>query len=422
MEKSPQALTTNVTAPAELSRFKRVVLPSLFLLVAMFNSTLVVVGLKELIIDRLSGTVTDASLFFSIEMIAYVLFAPVWGLLSDRLGVRRNLIVAGFLASGLLYAAFTAVSSVEVLLVLRFLQGAFAVMGWSTLMALVLDQASEAERGRDLGIMGGALILGVSLGVPAGGSVASRYGDLAPLWLAAALFAALAIGSLGLRDSLERRPRPGWRDILSSATRSPGLLLPYLFHFADRYTVGFVVVLLPLYLESLGAAEPALRGRYLATFLLPFALLQVITGRLSDRLGPYVPLFVGSALYGSALCLVGYAGLFELWWVMLALGVLASIMFPPAIALTAAFSEPGARGGAMGGFNLAGSLGFAVGPLAGAWAYERWGYGPAFVLAGIVEIACCVLALALLWCRGVGPKAAPGNVGGEAGAGGVGPA
>jgi len=52
----------------------------------MLNLTLIVAGLRELVIDELGGTSRDAGLFFSIEMAAYIVFAPLWGLLSDRLG------------------------------------------------------------------------------------------------------------------------------------------------------------------------------------------------------------------------------------------------------------------------------------------------------------------------------------------------
>ena len=58
-----------MTLPASAAAsFRRgVLLPCLMLLGAMFNLTLVVAGLKELVIDELGGTIGDASLFFSIE-------------------------------------------------------------------------------------------------------------------------------------------------------------------------------------------------------------------------------------------------------------------------------------------------------------------------------------------------------------------
>jgi DHA1 family tetracycline resistance protein-like MFS transporter len=377
--------------------FKAVVLPSLFLLVSMLNLTLIVAGLKELVIDELKGTAHQASLFFSIEMAAYIVFAPLWGLLSDRAGRRKPLVVAGFLLTAPLYWAYSLVQDVTSLLLLRFVQGACSVMGWSTLMAMVLDNTDDARRGRYMGLMGGSLILGVSLGAPIGGYLSRYLGPRAPLEIAALLFLLLGLGSLALVESPRVRARASLGEIFGTLRSRPRLLLPFAFHFVDRYTVGFFVVLFPLYLGTLGVTDPAVRGRYLALFLLPFALLQYWTGRISERTGAYLPLFWGSLLYGAVLCFVGYAGLQLLWFVMVALGVLASIMFPPALALTGSLADARTRGSAMGGFNLFGSLGFAIGPVVGAWAYDQRGFGFAFLLAGALEIA--VVVGAFLWLR-----------------------
>jgi MFS family permease len=384
-------------APQAMPGFgKRVLLPSLFLLVSMLNLTLIVAGLKELVIDELRGSARDASLFFSIEMAAYILFAPLWGVLSDRAGRRKPLVVAGFLLTAPLYWAYALVQDVTSLLLLRFVQGACAVMGWSTLMAMVLDNTDDQRRGREMGLVGGSLILGVSLGAPIGGYLSRHLGARAPLEIAALLFLGLGLGSLALAESPRVRARASLGEVLRTLRTRPRLLLPFAFHFVDRYTVGFFVVLFPLYLGSLGVHDPAVRGRYLALFLLPFALLQYWTGRISERTGAYPPLLWGSLCYGVVLCVVGYADLQALWFVMVALGVLASIMFPPALALTGELSDPRSRGSAMGGFNLFGSLGFAIGPVVGAWAYDLRGFGFAFLLAGALEIVVVLGAFALL--------------------------
>lgn len=374
-----------------------VLLPSIFLFFAMLNLTLVVAGLKELIVDELGGTRRDASLFFSIEMLAYVIFAPLWGVLSDRLGRRKPFVIAGFFLSSVVYAACALARSVEALLVLRFFQGAVSVMGWSTLMIIVLDQPEEKKRGRYMGVMGAALTFGVSLGAPVGGFVSRAFGARGPLWASAGIFLVLAFAAFVLRDARQARSQVSMGEILSTLKGRPRLLLPYLFHFVDRYTVGFFVILFPFYLASVGVADPGRRGLYLAAFMLPFAGLQYFTGRLSERLGPYKPLLWGSFVYGLLLCVVGYSTLFALWWVMAVLGALASVMFPPSIILTAQLSDPKTRGNAMGGFNLAGSLGFALGPLVGNWANEVGGYGFAFVVSGALEIAVVLLALVLLY-------------------------
>ena len=393
----PTAIDSKAEKTPDPSTLRSVVLPSLFLMVAMFNLTLIVAGLKELMIDDLGGTTADASLFFSIEMLAYILFAPLWGLLSDRWGRRRPLIAIGFLASGLCYLSYLTIDDLQTLLAVRFVQGAFSVMGWSTLMAMVLDHPDQERRGRFMGIMGAGLIFGISIGAPIGGYVSRELGVRAPLEVAGVLFLVLAAGSLLLpkTGSVARQVAVG--DVAKALARSPRLAVPYLFQFADRYTVGFFVVLFPQYLATLGVDDPAIRGRYLALFLLPFAFLQYFTGRLSEKVGPLRPLLIGSTIYGIVLCWVGVSSLYELWWVMAALGVLAAVMFPPAMTLTGQLSAPEVRGSAMGGFNLAGSLGFAVGPLVGNAVFERHGFAVAFITAGAVELVVVVIAAVAIW-------------------------
>ncbi len=380
------------------SLWRAVIVPCVFLFVSMLNLTLIVAGLKELIMDELGGQEEHVSLFFSIEMIAYIIFAPIWGLASDRFGRRRPFIVVGFLMSAVIYASYSAISSLPLLLTLRFVQGAFSVMGWSILMAMVLDQPDQRRRGRYMGLMGGSLILGVSMGAPLGGYLSRSFGPYAPLEAAAALFFVLALGSLGLAGGSSKQHQVSLKEIAASLYQEPRLVVPALFYLVDRYAVGFIVVLFPLYLETLGVSDPARKGQFLGLFLVPFALLQVPCGWLTERIGPWKPLLAGSLLYGLALCTIGYSDLYVVWWVMLLLGVLAAVMFPPAITLTAQLSDPHTRGSAMGAFNLAGSVGFAIGPIVGVWAFKAYGFGFAFVLAGALEVLAAITGGAVLLC------------------------
>lgn len=397
MPTTPSRATGSPDPSDSTNLWRTVLVPCAFLFVSMLNLTLIVAGLKELIMDELGGSEEHVSLFFSIEMVAYVIFAPLWGLWSDRLGRRRPFIVVGFLMSAAIYASYSAVSSIPLLLAMRFVQGAFSVMGWSILMAMVLDQPDERRRGRYMGLMGASLILGVSIGAPLGGYISRSYGPYAPLEAAAGLFFVLALGSLGLAGSRDKRDQVSLREIFGSLVEKPRLLVPALFYMVDRYAVGFIVVLFPLYLETLGVSDPAQKGQLLGYFLVPFAFLQVPGGWLTERIGPWRPLLIGSLLYGLALCTIGYSDLYGLKWAMLLLGVLAAVMFPPAITLTAQLSDPQTRGSAMGGFNLAGSVGFAIGPIVGVWVYKAYGFGFAFVVAGALEVLAAITGIIVLW-------------------------
>ena len=376
------------------------------LFVAMLNLTLVVAGLKELVVDDLGGSVADAALFFTVEMVAYLLFAPLWGALSDRSGRRKPFIVGGFAASGLLYFAYLRIDSIPLLLALRFLQGGAAIAGWSTTMALLFDRADAtdpASRPRLAGLAGASLILGVGLGAPIGGLVTQHWGGRAPLALAGGLFLLLAAAALALRDASAQHSRPRLGEIGRALAARPRLLLPWALYAMERFTVGLFVILFPLWLLAQHGADPAARGRALAAFLLPFAFLQLGTYRLARRFGPFALLAVGCAGYAAAFAALGRVGAGPYYPLLMTLGALAAMIFPPTLALTAEWTAPETRASALAGFNVAGSLGFALGPVAGAWAHQSVGgsggsFTPAFDLAATAALL-GALAATVAWLR-----------------------
>lgn len=376
------------------------------LFVAMLNLTLVVAGLKELVVDDLGGSVADAALFFTVEMVAYLLFAPLWGALSDRSGRRKPFIVGGFAASGLLYFAYLRIDSIPLLLALRFLQGGAAIAGWSTTMALLFDRADAtdpASRPRLAGLAGASLILGVGLGAPIGGLVTQHWGGRAPLALAGGLFLLLAAAALALRDASAQHSRPRLGEIGRALAARPRLLLPWGLYAMERFTVGLFVIVFPLWLLAQHGADPAARGRALAAFLLPFAFLQLGTYRLARRFGPFALLAVGCAGYAAAFAALGRVGAGPYYPLLMTLGALAAMIFPPTLALTAEWTAPETRASALAGFNVAGSLGFALGPVAGAWAHQSVGgsggsFTPAFDLAATAALL-GALAATVAWLR-----------------------
>jgi len=333
---------------------------------SMLNLTLVVAGLKELVVDRLGGTMGQAALFFTVEMAAYALFGPLWGIASDRTGRRRPFVVAGFAASGAFYLAMPAVESIPWLLALRFLQGGAAIAGWSTVMAVVFDGSLAASRPRRAGMAGAAIILGVGSGAPLGGWLSHAISVEAPLVAAGLCFLALAAAALAAR---------------------PRLLVPGGLYFVERFSVGLFVVLFPVYLAELGGADPALRGRYLAAFLFPFAAGQLGSHLLTRRFGALPTLAAGATLYGAAFAAIGTLGSDALLGWMVLLGLLAAVIFPPTLALVADWSSEATRASAMAAFNFAGSVGFALGPVAGAGVLGVGGFAAAFAAAGALAVA-----------------------------------
>jgi MFS family permease len=364
-------------------------------------------------VDRLVGalgatTDLDASMWFlAAEFAAFVLFAGVWGAVSDAAGRRVPFIVAGAVGGALGYVALAALPGVldpsfEVVLLVRALQGAATIGPFSLAMTALMELGGG--HGRNMGAAGIAIGSGTALGAPIGGQLYG-LGPFAPLWAAAVVL--LVAGAIALlagepaRDtaaagsgSSTTGGSDSLRAVLDGLRRTPALTVPYAFGFVDRLTAGFFALVGTLYFRSAFGATPATTGLLLGAFFVPFALLQYPFGVLSDRVGRTAPIVAGSALYGVGVVLVGLAPSVPLVAAaMVAVGVLGALMAPATMALVTDLAGATERGVAMGGFNVFGSVGFLVGIVGGGTAADAFGFGTAFLLAGALEL---LLALATL--------------------------
>lgn len=360
-------------------------------------------------VDRLVGalgatTDLDASMWFlAVEFAAFVLFAGLWGAVSDRAGRRIPFIVAGALGGALGYAALAVLPQVvdpsfEVVLLLRALQGAATIGPFSLAMTGLMEL--DGGHGRNMGAAGIAIGSGTALGAPVGGQLYG-LGPLVPLWVAAGALVVAAglaarvgeVATAGRDDDDEG----SLGEILSGLRRTPALAVPYAFGFIDRLTAGFFALVGTLYFRSALGASPGMTGLLLGYFFVPFALLQFPFGILSDRIGRVAPIVAGSALYGIGVALVGVApNVPAVAGAMLAVGVLGALMAPATMALVTDLSGVDRRGVAMAGFNVFGSIGFLVGIVGGGLVADVLGFGTAFLAAGGVEVLLAVLALPYL--------------------------
>ncbi|MCG3133926.1 MAG: hypothetical protein HMLKMBBP_01193 [Planctomycetes bacterium] len=144
----------------------------------------------------------------------------------------------------------------------------------------------------------------------------------------------------------------------------PPLRAPFLFSFADRFSVGVFVVSFPLLCAGPLGLPPERIGMLVGAFMLPFALLNWPAGRLAERAGPWKFVIGGSAVYAVLYAAIPFAVPAAMLPLMVACGVVSALMFGPTLVLVIQRSTEATRARAVAGFNAAGSLGFLVGPLA----------------------------------------------------------
>ncbi|WP_435196222.1 MFS transporter [Natronomonas sp. EA1] len=360
----------------------------------LFAQTLLYPGVPQLVASfGLRPNLDAGTWFLAAEFAGFILFAGVWGALSDAAGTRRGFIAAGALGGGLIYGLLAAVPEIPFwsLLLVRFFGGAFTIGAFSLAIATLMDLGGG--NGRNMGAAGIAIGLGTGLGAPLGGQL-YRLGPRAPLAATALLMALVGLLALRLRETPGTGRETHALEALTTLRAHPSLAVPYAFGFADRFTAGFFALVGVFYFQTRFGLDAGGTGLLLGAFFLPFALLQYPFGVLSDRIGRVGPVALGSFAYGVVIVAVSVTPTALLAAVAMALvGAFGALCAPATLALVNDLAPADARGTATGGFNVLGSLGFLTGVVGGGLLADRFGYGTAFLAAGGAEM---LLALALL--------------------------
>ena len=374
-------------------------------LAVLISQVLLYPGVPDLVVELGAPAGIDAGMWFlAAEFGAFVSFAVVWGAASDALGRRVPLIVAGALGGAASYVALAALPGLglgfRAALVVRVVGGALTIGAFSLAITSLMDL--RGGNGRNMGAAGTAIGLGAAVGSVVGGALAD-LDPFYPVYAGAAVLAGAGLLAATVDDRAVGSSKGiggdgdevGFRDILARARTTRGLLVPLAFGFVDRLTAGFFALVGVYYFQDSATfgLSAAGAGATLALFFVPFALLQSPFGSLSDRMGRFLPVVVGSTAYGVATIAVGVAPVYPVAaGLMVLVGVCGALMAPATMALVTDLVEPEARGAAMGLFNVFGSLGFLAGFLVGGSATETLGYAPAFLAVGGLELA---IALAL---------------------------
>lgn len=344
----------------------------------------------EFIFLRFEGmTRFKLSLFDTVLYAGYLLTGMIIAFLSGKTGRRKIIILAGTAGSILFYLLMTISRQYWVLLSMRFLQGACTVSAWQLLFTLGLEIAPPEKRGRYMGILGIALGAAAGAGTFIGGAVSELY-PAAPYHTAMAFTgAAFVFAAVFLKDPEEAVPKPSvWESIRVLKKRKP-LLVPSMFNFIDRLHMGFILFLLPLFLNDVLGSGPGARGTVFGIYSLFFLITYYPAGRLSDRWGRFRFIIPGSILFGAVLIAVGITGginftitaaLFGI------LGIAAGLAGPSNNALVGDYTKRHERAEAMGLFTFAGNIGVAAGPVLAGWLISFADYRAVFIIGGAIEL------------------------------------
>jgi len=363
---------------------------------AIFSTTLSKNPVLPLFVQALGGGDTLLGLIAAVSPLAGILFSFPVGVISDRLGRRRLLVIAGlvFLTAPLLYLLIT---DPLWLIPIRFFHGtATAILG--PVVSAIIAERFPATKGEMLGRYSSATLIGRTLAPLAGGIILSVFMFMPGLfpyrmvYIVAAL-AAVPVMYLILRY---REEKPGLLDLpgfsvfkesLVTFVANRSLRATAMADMATYFAFGAFETFLPVYLFSLHF-EAWQIGVIFAVQVLIIAATKPFFGRIADRVDKRYQIIVGLLVTGGSVAAVPVVtGFVMILAVSAAFGLGMSLSTVATSAYIADVAKKEEIGASMGALSAIMDIGHSAGPLVTGIIISLAGYSSGFFAGFVLALA-----------------------------------
>ena len=306
-----------------------------------------------------------------------VLSSPLVGMLADRFGGRRTLLVGlalQIVVMGLYALGIVAHAAGPLFLAGRLLHGPGSACVFVSAQALALHAGGETHGGRAAGVVRASIVIGVPIGLVVGGLASGLVGDAATFVIAAGAVV-LALGGAFVTVPDLRAPITARPSLLETvrAMRDRRLLGVGALNFALSFAGGgMVLTTLALLIHErrvflFGRDERGTAGLLMGWMVVVDVVTTPILGRIGDRLRAHARVATG-AMVSLAAGLVVIAlspGVGGLVAGLALVGVGGAGLGPSLLVLLSAMVPKERRGTGVGLLQLCGDVGGMLGPLVG---------------------------------------------------------
>jgi MFS family permease len=327
------------------------------------------------------------------------------GAMADRFG-RKPVLVAGWLIGLPVPVLIILAPTWGWIVVANVLLGLNQGLTWSTTVIMKIDLVGPARRGLAMGLNEAAGYGAVALTALATGVIAERTGLRPGPFLLGLAYAGLGLAASALlvretRDhvaheqaNLAPADRPGWRAVFVRTTfRDRSLSAACQAGLVNNLNDGMAWGLFPLYYAAAGLSIGEI-GVLAATYPAIWAVGQIGTGALSDRIGRKGLIVAGMLLQAAAIALIAAGSSFAVWLAAAALlGLGTAMVYPTLLAAIADVAEPAWRGFAVGVYRLWRDLGFAVGAIVAGIVADAAGIAAAIWVVAVITAGSGLIVL-----------------------------
>jgi len=343
--------------------------------------------------ERFGASGLEVGLLFASFSLAQLVFAPILGRLSDRIG-RKPVIMISLLGTAVGSFVTGAAGALWVLFVGRILDGA---SGASVAVAqgAVTDLAPPSERPRLLGLLGAAFGVGFVVG-PALGGLASLGGEHIPFYVAGTV--ALVNAAVAWRRLPETRPADVRRAAREAAKNDTGAKVRLWGLAVAGFTAivafsGFEATFSLLAGDRFRLTEAGVAAIFVGVGVVLVAVQGGLIRPINAKIGTQRSLQVGLVLNSAGLVVLAFAETWPLLIVALALLTIGQGLVTPNLSSLVSGRVPDHRRGEALGFQQGvNAFGRVAGPALAGVLYDHVAIGSPYLVGG----ALCGVALVVI--------------------------
>lgn len=367
---------------------------------AIFSTTISKNPVLPLFSHALGADDAVIGLVAAVSPLAGILFSFPVGVLSDHIGRRRLLILAGFvfLSAPLLYLL---IFDPLWLIPVRFFHGtATAILG-PVISAVIAERFLE-NKGAMLGQYSSATLIGRTIAPLAGGIIISSfilYPGLVPFQMVyvAAAIAAVPVLILTLMfhekglSPLTRLPLSKFKDSFIAFFANARLCATALVDMATYFAFGAFETFLPLFLMS-NRIDAYQIGIIFAVQVLIIAGTKPFFGKLADQFDKRYQITFGLIILGSSVALIPFTtGFYEILFVSAVCGLGMSLSTVATSAYVADVAGKKEIGASMGALSSTMDIGHAAGPVCTGIIVMTSGYAYGFFASFLLTVAVAIV-------------------------------
>lgn len=322
--------------------------------------------------EDIGANPTQLGFLMGVYSLMQLLFAPMWGRISDRVG-RKPVIMIGILGLSLSFFLMGVSSSLWMLFVARIIGGILSSANMPTVMAYVADITSPEDRGKGMGVVGAATGLGFVFG-PAIGGVFSKINLTMPFYIAGvtSLITFFLVWFL-LKESLAKETRGQTNkkktSLLGELKGSQSILF-YLQLFISLSLSGLEATFAYFAAEKAGIGTVGLGYIFMIMGLASAIVQGGLVGRMTKKFGEGSVIQIGIIISALGFGLILLVSNFTTAAIYLTIFGIGNGVIRPSISALLTKSSNAGHGSTTGLLSSFDSLGRIIGPPLGGWLFS----------------------------------------------------